>query len=133
MPPVSSVLKIDWAVNQGCCLKCMFVSIFLFRNIFQEVYMFAIANVNSTGGFSAKFMEMLIGKISAEFDFVIMVAFVFYIDSFSGYGAEPVVMAVIAFPENFGAAGYFVHMFLLFPAAVTVALIMIHIKTPFFF
>lgn len=65
--------------------------------------MLSVAYFNSTTGFSAKFMKMLIRKVSVEFNFVEVVLFVFGVDGLSGYGAESMVMAIATFIENFGA------------------------------
>lgn len=65
--------------------------------------MLSVAYFNSTTGFSAKFMKMLIRKVGVEFNFVEVVLFVFGVDGLSGYGAESMVMAITTFIENFGA------------------------------
>lgn len=107
-------LKINRAVNQCCSLELMLVVIFLFCEVFDEVYMLPITDINGAGGLSVELMEMLIGKVRAEFDLMEMVLCTGDIFGFSGHGAEAVIMTIIAFLKDFGAAGQFVDMLLLF-------------------
>lgn len=124
-----SAFKVYRTVNEGCNLEFMSVAVFFFGKVFQEVHVLAIANFDGAAGFAAKFMKMFIGKISAEFNLMEMVSFVFGVDGFSGNGAESMIVAVIAFSDDSGAAGQLVNMVLVLAGA----LIIIHMKTPFFF
>lgn len=78
----------------------MFMFIFFFAKVFDEVYMLSIANFNSTGGLSAELMEMSVRKVSAELHFMVVVIPILIVDSFTGYGAESVIVTFIAFNEK---------------------------------
>lgn len=80
------------------------VIIFFLCKIFQKMYMFTASDINSTAGFSAKFMIVLIRKISAEFHIMAMIGSVRCVFSFAGNCAESMVVAVTIM-ENTGAAG----------------------------
>ena len=98
--------EINRTVNQCCCLKFMHVSILFFRHIFDEVHMFPISHFDGTGSLTAKFMEVLIREVSVEFYFVEMIPFISCVHCFSGYCAEPMVVAIATtFIEDPGAAG----------------------------
>ena len=54
----STVFKINRAVNQGRNLELVFVSVFFFRESFEEMYVFAVAYLDGGGGHAAEFMKM---------------------------------------------------------------------------
>lgn len=89
--------------------------------------MLAASNVNGAGSLSAKFMVMSIGKVGTEFDLMIVVRSVVGVNRFSSYRAESMIMAVLAFPKDTGAAGQFVNMILLFTTRLTI----IHFESSF--
>lgn len=122
-----SALKVGRAVNQCCSLEFVLVTILFLRKCLDEVDMLSISYFNGAGGLSTEFMEMFIGEIGAECHLVIMVGFVRSIDGFPGYGAKSVIMAVVTFPDDSGASGQFMNMFLFF----TVGLVIIHKESPF--
>lgn len=86
--------------------------------------MLAVAYINCTRGFAAKFMVMAICKISAEGNLMIVVIAVWNRDGLAGYSDKAVVMAIIAFAGYFGAAKDFMDVALLSAAAGLLA----HIK-----
>ena len=83
----------------------MFVIIFFFSEIFDEMDVFSISNINRTGSLSTEFVKMFIGKVSMEFYIMEMIVFVWTVFGFSGYGAEPVIMAITILIKNSGASG----------------------------
>ncbi len=94
------MLKVYRDVNECRCLKFIFVIIFLFGKVLEEVYMFTIANFDSIGSFSKEFMEMLVREVSMEFYFMKMVVFIFGVDGFACYCTESMVMTLITFVKN---------------------------------
>ena len=94
--------------------------VFFFGEIFYEMHMLSISHINGTQSFSIEFMEMTIGEIGAEFYFMEVILFSGNGHGFTGNGTESVIVTVITFTENSGAAGELVHMFLL------VAVMLIH-------
>ena len=66
----------------------MLVVIFLFGEVLDEVYMLAVSDIISTGGFSTEFMIMFIRKICMKLDFMEMILCTGDILGFSGHGAE---------------------------------------------
>ena len=95
-----SVLKVNRTVNKRSCLKFVLMVIFHFCKVFNKVYVFSISYINSTGSFSTEFMKMLIGKISMEFYFMVMIVFIFAINSFTCYCTESMIMTIITFIKN---------------------------------
>ena len=88
-------LKVNRTVNERCSLKFMFVVIFFLSKIFDEVYMLAVADINSAGGFATELMIMSVRKISMKLHLMKVVLFTREIHSLAGYGAEPVIMTVV--------------------------------------
>lgn len=80
--------KVDGTVNRCCSLELMLVVIFLFGEVLDEVYMPAVSDIISTGGFSTEFMIMFIRKICMKLDFMEMILCTGDIFGFSGHGAE---------------------------------------------
>lgn len=74
--------------------------------------MFVVSDINRTGCFSIEFVKMSIREVSTEFYFMEVVVFIRNIFCFVGYGTKSVVMALTAFLEYTGTAGYFVDMLL---------------------
>lgn len=74
----------------------MLVIVSFFREIFDEVNMFAVTYINGTTCLSTEFMKMLIGKVSVELYFMVMVMFVFHIHFLPGHGTESVIMTITA-------------------------------------
>ena len=83
----------------------MFVFIFFFGEVFDEVHMLSVTYVDGTGSFSAKFMKVFIRKVGVELNLMEMIFFVRGVFGFAGYGTESMIMAFITFIENTGAAG----------------------------
>ena len=120
--------EVNGTVDQGCSLEFVFVIIFFFGEILNEMHMLSTADVNGTGGFSVEFMIMAIGKISMEFHFVEVILFARYFHGFAGYRTKSVIMAFVTFPEDSGTAGKFVNVFLFFAFRI-----IIRTKLLFFF
>ena len=62
--------KVDRTVTQCCSLEFVLVVIFLFGEVFDEVYMFSVAYIDGAGGLPIELMEMFIGKVCMKFYFV---------------------------------------------------------------
>lgn len=99
--------KIQWTFDQGCHLESMSMTVF-FCPCAGKMHVFPIANFDSRGGCTTKFMEMAISKVCAEFDFMHMA--VTTPNCFTGYSSKTMVMAFLFFVENSCAAGDFVNV-----------------------